>query len=92
MPETAKTEKRFCVTIPLKIEKLEGDDKTPFFDCVLEYHNVSYDAIVAIQCALVEMLDELNNFGIKTATAMGLGEKLEAVLRPGKIKRATRDS
>ena len=75
----ATKETRFEITLPFKIEKVVEDKPEPFFECKLEYHDMDYEEIVAIQAAMVELLERLNGFGFDTAAAMGLGEKLKAL-------------
>ena len=79
------TDKRFEIPIPFEVEELKDGKKTPFFDCRLEYHDIPYDGVVAIQAAMVGLLEQLNSFGIEAAKEMGLGcEKLEKLI--GKSK------
>ena len=72
MPDTNK---RFEISIPFEVEELKDGKKTPFFDCRLEYHDIPYDGVVAIQAAMVGLLEQLNSFGIEAAKEMGLGAK-----------------
>jgi hypothetical protein len=73
-------DKRFEVSIPFKVEEVKDGKPTPFFECNLEYHDMTYDGVVAIQAAMVGLLEQLNSFGIEAAKEMGLGEKLEKLI------------
>ena len=70
-------DKRFEISIPYVVQEIKDGQSVPFFDCKVEYHDVGYDGLVAIQTAVVEMLNRLNGFGLDTAEAMGLGKKME---------------
>lgn len=85
MPDTKPEEKRFRLAIPFLIEEINGDERTPFFECNLVYHDLPYDGIVAVEAAMIELLERLNDFGIATAEEIGLGKKLE-ILNVGRKK------
>jgi len=77
-------DKRFEVSIPFKVEEIVDGKPKAFFDCDLEYHDMPYDGVVAIQAAMIGLLQQLNQFGIAAANEMGLGEKLEKMIGKGK--------
>ena len=79
MPETKPEERRFRLAIPFVIEEINGDERIPFFECNLVYHDLPYDGIVAVEAAMIELLERLNDFGIATTEEMGLGKKLKAL-------------
>ena len=72
-------EKRFEVEIGFHVRARSEGSEVPYFDCPLQYHDMSYDGLVAVQAAMVQLLETLNGYGIDTAEAMGLGEKLKAI-------------
>lgn len=79
MPEQKESDKRFEISIPFSIEEIKDGQPTPFFDCNLTYHDIAYDGVVAIQSAMIELLERLNEYGFATAETMGLGKKLEVL-------------
>lgn len=83
-PDDKGSDKRFEVSIPLVVEEVKDGQRVPFFETELKYHDLPYDGVVAIQAALVELLQRLNGFGLATAEALGLGDKLRALGLTGK--------
>jgi len=81
MPNETKTAaKKFTISIPFKVEEISEDGTPkPFFDCVLDYHDMGYDDVVAVQAAMVKLLESLNNYGVEYAGALGMTNKLQAL-------------
>ena len=78
MPEL---DRRFEISIPFSIVEMKNGEPVPFFECTLIYHDMPYPHIVAVQKAMVELLERLNEFGVNTVEAMGFKDKLDAVLK-----------
>lgn len=74
-----KEARRFEIQIPFKIEEIVDGERIPFFDCLLEYHDMPYDGIIAVQAEMIKLLKGLNGLGIIAAENMGLGKKLEVL-------------
>ena len=78
-----EADRRFEVSLPLELNIVEvvGAELKPFFDGKLElnYHDMGYDGAVAVQAAMIELLQRLNGFGFDKAEIMGFGDKLKAL-------------
>jgi len=75
----ASTLKRFEVSIAFSVEEMADGERTPFFDGRVDYHDIGYDGVVAVQAVMTEMLERLNGLGFEVAEAMGLGDKLKTL-------------
>jgi len=72
--------KRYTIGIPFHIEEITEDGTTkPFFDCVLDYHDMTYEDVVAVQAAMIKLLESLNGYGMSYADSLGMSEKLKAL-------------
>ena len=68
---------KFEVSIPFVVSKTVDGEQKAFFDCTLNYHELPYEGVVAIEVAMIELLQKLSQYGIDSAVAMGLGDKLK---------------
>jgi hypothetical protein len=74
------TGKKFELKIRLEVcEDKGGGNMEPFFDNDLTYHGIGYDGIVAIESGLIDMLTQMNEWGLMQAMEGGLGERLSAL-------------
>lgn len=71
--------KRFKVTVALDVQEHVDGELNPFFGSNVVYHELPYDALVAIEQHLLKMLQRLGDEGVAKAYAMGLGERLQAL-------------
>ena len=69
-------EKKFEVQIGMHIQETTSGEEQPFFDCPLEYHNVPYDGVVALQKMMVGLLDDLTELGDAKLAEMGKASKI----------------
>lgn len=69
-------DKRFDVTLCLSIKEVKEDGPVPFFDNTLNYHELTYDGVVAMESMLLDVLNQLGDAGVMKAMELGLGEKL----------------
>ena len=72
-------EKRFEVSLALEIKVKDEEGTVPFFENTLNYHDMPYDGVVALESMLMDVLNQLNEAGVLKAMEMGLGEKLAAM-------------
>ncbi len=68
---------RYDVEIFYKVTKVGAE--RPMCECPLSYNDQTYDAVVAVNAAVLEMLECLLGFGIDTAKAKGFAKNLEAL-------------
>lgn len=80
-------DKRFEVSLALSIKEIKEEGPVPFFDNTLQYHELPYDAVVAMESMLVDMLNQLSDFGIVKAMELGLGDQLAAMGLGEKVAR-----
>jgi len=74
-------DRRFEVRVSLEIREVVDGDQAEFFDASVDYHDVGYDGVVAVEGVLVKMTGDLVGLGVAKADDMGLGDKLGKLLR-----------
>lgn len=75
--QDASNNRKFEVSIPFSVKEMVDGEEKLFFDCTLDYHNLGYDGIVAIQGAMIQLLETLHDYGMSKVEAMGLTDKLK---------------
>ena len=76
-------DKRFEVRISLDIQEVTPNGLKPFSDSALNYHDLPYDGVLAVEQVLQDAQQKLINAGYAQAEAKGLGEKLKGLERAG---------
>lgn len=65
-------DKRFDVNFSLNVtEDKEDGSSAPFFDSSINYHDLPYDGVVAVETILVDALTKLNDMGYVQAERHG---------------------
>ncbi len=79
MPETKDVQDadRYDVEISYKVTKVGAE--RPMSTDQLAFNDQTYDAVIAVNAAMLEMLNCLFGFGIDTAVAKGFAKNLEAL-------------
>ena len=72
-------EPRYEVRIPCTAVKVEGDERRTMATLTLEYFDLSYADLVAINSELSKLVERLVGLGIANAEAKGQGKKLAAL-------------
>ncbi len=70
-------EPRYEVSIPCRAVKVEGGERTTIACLTLEYFDLPYAGLVAIEAQLSKLVEQLVGFGIAEAKAKGQGKKLD---------------
>jgi hypothetical protein len=79
------SDKRFQVRISLDVKEIKDGVPTDFCDNCLTYHDIGQDGVVAIESSLIEMLGQMNDWGVMRAMDAGLGGNLSALGMGGKV-------
>jgi len=70
------TGKKFELRIRLEVAEQKPEGLEPFFDNDLTYHGIGYDGIVAIESGMIDLLSQMNEWGVVTAMEGGLGNRM----------------
>lgn len=70
------SKKKFEVKIHFVVEEMKDGVPTPFVENALTYHDIGYDGVVGVENALMQTLDQLNDWGVTMAMENGLGERM----------------
>lgn len=70
-------DKRFELTLEMRVTETKESGEQQFFDSDVNYHDLPYDGVVAVQRVFIEALEKLNDLGIAAA---GESEVLAALL------------
>lgn len=72
-------EKRFKVSIRLDIKDVTSGNEEEFCDTTLNYYNIGEAAVVAIEAGLIELVGQMNDWGVMQVAEKGLGDQLAAL-------------
>jgi len=71
---------RFSVSVVLDVKEVTTDGSAvDFFNSTVNYPNMGYDGVIGIEQAMLQVLQQLGDAGLKQAVALGHGEKMEAM-------------
>jgi hypothetical protein len=79
-------DKRFELKLAMQVKEVKEDGEVDFFDSDINYHDLPYEGVVAIQAVFVDALSQLNNFGVAAAAQMGKAENLSALGLGAKVE------
>ena len=62
--------------VHFEVKEIKDGQTTPFVENCLTYHDIGYDGVCGIENALMQTLDQLNDWGVTMAMESGLGERM----------------
>ena len=73
---TDLSKKKFQIKVHFEVQEVKDGQLTPFVENCLTYHDIGYDGVVGVENALMQTLDQLNDWGVSMAMDNGLGKRM----------------